>query len=93
MSKKIHKFKFLWFGAYLGGFSDKTTWWHLLPFFIIMIVSASALIALIIQFLWNISIATMFDVKEITWWQAFCLVFLAKILIGKVETNKKKELS
>jgi len=93
MSNKMHKFKFLWFGANLGGFSDKTTWWHILPLFIIMVVAISALIALIIQYFWNISIAPMFDIKEITWWQALCLVFLTKLLFGKFEKPKKEELS
>jgi len=37
---------------------------------------------IVVQFLWNQSIASIFDLKEITFTQAIALLFLCKILFG-----------
>lgn len=68
---------------------EKIVAWLLVPLIIAAIAGIAYLFFALVQFLWNISIAPMFDVKEITWWQALCLVVLAKLLIGKIEKQKK----
>ena len=47
-----------------------------------MIFIVAPLLGLFIQFLWNATIADIFDVKEIGFWQAVGLFILAKFLFG-----------
>jgi len=39
-------------------------------------------LAFLVQFLWNQTIATMFDLPAISYWQAFGLFILAKLFFG-----------
>jgi len=39
-------------------------------------------LAFLVQFLWNQTIAAMFDLSAITYWQAFGLLILAKLFFG-----------
>lgn len=36
----------------------------------------------LVQFLWNATVADIFDLKEITYWQGVGLLLLARILVG-----------
>lgn len=53
-------------------------------------------LGILVQWLWNYTIAVMFDLPPITYWQAFALFILAKLLFGfggggTQSGNKKQE--
>jgi hypothetical protein len=40
------------------------------------------LLAWLLQYLWNITMPQVFNLKEVTYWQAFRLLLIAAILFG-----------
>ena len=54
----------------------------LIPLFILGGICLVFLGGWIIQLLWNATISEIFDVTTITYWQAFMLLILCKILFG-----------
>lgn len=56
---------------------------------LVLFPSLAILGGLLVQFLWNQSIASIFNLKEITWIQAVALLFLSKILFGVLQANPK----
>jgi hypothetical protein len=53
-----------------------------IPLFIIGGIGLIFLAGWIVQLLWNATITEIFGVKEVTYWQAFMLIILCKILFG-----------
>lgn len=52
-------------------------------FFAVIIFAAVLLvITALLQWLWNITIPTVFNLKNVTFWQAFRLLIIAGILFG-----------
>ena len=49
---------------------------------IVLIPVVIAIATAIFQWLWNITIPQVFDLKEITFWQAFRILLLAGFLFG-----------
>lgn len=49
---------------------------------LVLAIVLGLLFGFLVQFLWNETIAQMFNVSPITFWQAFGLFFLAKIFFG-----------
>lgn len=45
-------------------------------------VVVGLVLGILVQLLWNYTIAVMFDLSPITYWQAFALFILAKLLFG-----------
>jgi len=90
-----NKFKFELFGLryHTTGINKKWNRLIFFPLFALLAGGVYAGFALLVQFLWNISIAPMFYIKEVSWWQTLCLVLLTKLLFGKFEKPKKEELS
>lgn len=59
---------------FIGGFFLKAViWW------VIIIFISTA----ILKWLWNITIPSIFGIREITFWEAFRLIIIAGILFGK----------
>lgn len=59
---------------FIGGFFLKAMiWW------VIIIFISTA----ILKWLWNITIPSIFGIREITFWEAFRLILIAGILFGK----------
>ncbi|KJS14715.1 MAG: hypothetical protein VR69_16775 [Peptococcaceae bacterium BRH_c4b] len=61
-----------------------------LPNIILLIVLGIGLLFLVtflFQWLWNITIPQVFNLKEITFWQAFRLLLIAGILFGGTHFN------
>ena len=54
----------------------------LIPLFILGGICLVFLVGWIVQLLWNATIIEIFNVKEITYWQAFMIIILCKILFG-----------
>ena len=61
----------------------------LIPLFIIGGIGFVFLFGWIVQLLWNATISEIFDVKTITYWQAFMLIILCKILLSSHYNVKK----
>jgi lipoprotein signal peptidase len=51
---------------------------------IIAIIIATLLLVLLIQICWNSSVSKIFNVKDITIFQAFVLLILSKLLFGGI---------
>jgi hypothetical protein len=49
---------------------------------VFVVVGFLFLIAWLLQWLWNITMPQVFNLKEITYWQAFRLLIIAAILFG-----------
>lgn len=49
---------------------------------LILAIAIGLLLAFLVQFLWNQTIAAMFDLPAISYWQAFGLFILAKLFFG-----------
>lgn len=49
---------------------------------VLIIVGLIFCIALLLQWLWNITMPDVFNLKTITYWQAFRLLIIATILFG-----------
>jgi hypothetical protein len=60
----------------------KTKHKKLIPLFILGGIGLVFLFGWIVQLLWNATISEIFDVKVITYWQAFMLIILCKILFS-----------
>ena len=51
-------------------------------FFILIGVAAVAVMGFIVTFLWNYTLPVLFNVKQISFWQAIALLLLCRILFG-----------
>ncbi|MCK4694835.1 MAG: hypothetical protein KAT74_03690 [Candidatus Cloacimonetes bacterium] len=67
----------------------KTKHKKLIPLFILGGIGLVFLGGWIVQLLWNATISEIFSVKAITYWQAFMLIILCKILFGSHYNVKK----
>ena len=52
-----------------------------------MIIIVSLLLSLPVMLAWNFSVATIFDLPEITWMQAWCLGLLTNLLCKSTVKN------
>jgi succinate dehydrogenase hydrophobic anchor subunit len=55
--------------------------------FVILVICLLFMAACILQWLWNITMPQVFNLKEITFWQAFRLLLIAGILFGGTHIN------
>jgi len=55
--------------------------WYALGF-ILLVAGLLFLGALLLQYLWNTTIPELFNLKPVTYWQAFRLLLLASLLFG-----------
>lgn len=64
----------------------------ILTFIVIIVVLAGIglLLAFPIKWCWNATMPYLFDLKQISWGQAWCLNFLAGSLIKATQTNNSK---
>ena len=62
---------------------------RLIPLFILGGIGFVFLFGWIVQLLWNATISEIFNVKMITYWQAFMLIILCKILFSSHYSVKK----
>ncbi|NQV16959.1 MAG: hypothetical protein HQ534_00215 [Armatimonadetes bacterium] len=60
-----------------------------IPLFILGGIGLVFLFGWIVQLLWNATISEIFSVQAITYWQAFMLIILCKILFGSHYNVKK----
>ena len=51
-------------------------------FYIVIIAGLALLFGHLIMFLWNVSIGAIFNLPDLTFWQAIALVILCRILFG-----------
>jgi len=58
-----------------------------IPLFIIGGIGLVFLFGWIVQLLWNATISEIFSVQAITYWQAFMLIILCKILFGHFSSH------
>ena len=56
--------------------------WSAIPAMILMAILTVFLVALILQWLWNLTMPDVFGIKKITFWQSFRLFLIAAILFG-----------
>lgn len=49
---------------------------------VIFAIAFALVFAILVQFIWNSLMPTIFDLKTITFWQAFGIIVLAKLLFG-----------
>lgn len=56
--------------------------WSTIPIMIFMGIIALFIVAMILQWLWDITMPDIFGIKEITYWQSFRLFLIAIILFG-----------
>ncbi len=61
----------------------------LIPLFILGGIGLVFLFGWVVQLLWNATISEIFNVQTITYWQAFMLIILCKILFGSHYNVKK----
>gem|GEM_PF-2059993 len=59
---------------FIGGFFLKAVIWWIIILFIF---------TAILKWLWNITIPSIFGIREITFWESFRLILIAGILFGK----------
>ena len=64
---------------------------RLIPLLIIGGIGLVFLFGWVVQLLWNATISEIFSVKAITYWQAFMLIILCKILFGSHYNVKKHQ--
>jgi len=50
--------------------------------FVFMAIGLLLLVTWLLQYLWNITMPQVFNLKEITYWQAFRILLIAAILFG-----------
>jgi hypothetical protein len=55
--------------------------------FIPLVLAVVFLITALLQWLWNITMPQVFNLNEITFWQAFRLILIAGILFGGPNFN------
>jgi len=58
-----------------------------LGFFIFLFIGILLLVAGLLQWLWNITMPDVFNLKEITYWQAFRLLIISGILFGSANVT------
>lgn len=58
-------------------------------FYVIIGIGLFFLLVLLFQWLWNITMPQVFNLREITFWQAFRLLLIAGILFGGSHMNLK----
>jgi len=51
---------------------------------ILFAVLFALIFAILVKLLWNGIMPTLFDLKTISFWQAFCIILLAKLIFGGV---------
>jgi len=71
--------------------SKKAKHKKLIPLFIIGGIGLVFLLGWIVQLLWNATVSEIFSVQAITFWQAFMLIILCKILFGSHYNVKKHQ--
>lgn len=61
-------------------------------FFLVLIIAGTSLIiAFPVQWCWNYAVVSIFGLPAITWGKAWCLLFLANMLIkSSISTGKGK---
>lgn len=59
----------------------------LLSFGLIVWIVSLFVLSGILMWLWNITITRIFDIREITYWEALRLLIIAAILFGKLGFN------
>ncbi|OPX89391.1 MAG: hypothetical protein A4E54_00965 [Pelotomaculum sp. PtaB.Bin117] len=50
--------------------------------YILLVLGLLFLVPLLLQYLWNITMPDLFNLKQITYWQAFRLLLIAGMLFG-----------
>ena len=58
-----------------------------IPQLIILWVAVFFLLSGLLMWLWNITVTRIFNIREITYWEAFRLLIIAGILFGKIGFN------
>ncbi len=58
-----------------------------LGFIIFLFIGILLLVAGLLQWLWNITMPDVFNLKEITYWQAFRLLIISGILFGSANVT------
>ena len=72
------------------GYNPKTTGsktWHIVGHVAVGLVFAvvfALVFGLLVKFIWNSLMPGIFNLKEITYWQAFGIIILAKLLFGGI---------
>lgn len=49
---------------------------------IVLAIIFALAFSFLVQYLWNTVLASVFSIKQITFWQAFAIIILSKILFG-----------
>lgn len=57
------------------------------PVLIVLWIAFFFLLSGILMLLWNITVTRIFNIREITYWEAFRLLIIAGILFGKFGFN------
>lgn len=57
------------------------------PLFLVIWIAFFFLVSRIFMWLWNITIPRIFNIREITYWEAFRLLIIAGLLFGKFGFN------
>lgn len=52
-----------------------------------LIIGVFFLITLLLQYLWNTTMPDLFNLKQVSFWQAFRLLLIAGILLGGPNLN------
>ncbi|MDI9468529.1 MAG: hypothetical protein QM343_11690 [Bacillota bacterium] len=50
--------------------------------FVFMAIGLLLLVTWLLQYLWNITMPQVFNLKEVTYWEAFRILLIAAILFG-----------
>lgn len=59
-----------------------------LPVMIMLVIALILLVTAVFQWLWNITMPDVFNLKKIDYWQAFRLLLIAGILFGAVRIGQ-----
>lgn len=51
--------------------------------YLLIVAGTLFLVSALLMWLWNITISRIFNVREITYWEAFRLIIIAGILFGR----------
>ncbi|NLM76209.1 MAG: hypothetical protein GX187_09010 [Clostridiaceae bacterium] len=51
--------------------------------YLLIVAGTLFLVSALLMWLWNITIPRIFNVREITYWEAFRLIIIAGILFGR----------
>jgi len=86
----FNNFPFIMINAKAG---DKKNLVLILILIVLLPVASAYLGGLLVQFLWNQSVADIFNLQDITLKQSIALLFLCKILFGFLERDWEKQES